>query len=132
MRKGIVIVDIPDNCRDCPLRNLADYCINEKNVEKYRHNKNKPDWCPIRPMPQKANHKGDNKDLISRKALMEGRVENDQVRTAALCAPAAFDKAKVVKELTEVADLSVEDGLWHIELQEAIEIIEKAGIDTEN
>ena len=56
MSKGIIVVDIPDNCRDCPLRNLADYCINEKNVEKYRHNKSTPDWCPIRPMPQKANH----------------------------------------------------------------------------
>ena len=37
-------------------------------------------------------------DLISRKALMEGRAENDPVRIAAMCAPVAFDKEKVVDQ----------------------------------
>lgn len=30
-------------------------------------------------------------DLISRSELMEGRVENDPVRIAAMCAPTAYD-----------------------------------------
>ena len=38
-------------------------------------------------------------DLISRKALMEGRAENDPVRIAAMCAETAFDKEKVIDEL---------------------------------
>ena len=38
-------------------------------------------------------------DLISRKALTEGRVENDPVRIAAMCAPTAFDKEKVIEKL---------------------------------
>ena len=41
-------------------------------------------------------------DLINRKALMEGRVENDPVRIAAMCAPTAFDKEKVIEELVEL------------------------------
>ena len=40
-------------------------------------------------------------DLISRKALMEGRVENDPVRIAATCADTAFNKEKVIEELEE-------------------------------
>lgn len=43
--------------------------------------------------------------------------------------PTAFDKEKVIKELQEAADLSVEDGLWHIELQEAFAIVEKGRIE---
>ena len=41
----------------------------------------------------------------------------------------AFDKKKVMEKLHEAADLSVEDGLWHVELQKAFEIVEKGGIE---
>ena len=41
-------------------------------------------------------------DLISRKSLMESRVENDPVRIAAICAPTAFDKEKVIEYINEV------------------------------
>ena len=43
-------------------------------------------------------------------------------------APKAFDKEKVKEELHDAADISVEDGLWHVELQEALEIVEKGGM----
>ena len=81
-------------------------------------------------------------DLISREALMERLIpilnEHGDMYFAGKviemlnCIPTAFDKKKVMEELQEAADLSVEDGLWHIELQEAFEIIEEAGIDTIN
>ena len=51
MSKGIIIVDIPRDCRDCPMRSLADDCICGRNVMEYRHNKSKPDWCPIKELP---------------------------------------------------------------------------------
>lgn len=38
-------------------------------------------------------------DLISREVLMEGRVENDSVRIAAMCAPTAYDVDAVCEEL---------------------------------
>ena len=53
MAKGIVVVDMPADCRDCPLRSLADDCIAGRNVMEYRHDKRKPDWCPIKPMPNR-------------------------------------------------------------------------------
>lgn len=43
-------------------------------------------------------------DLISRKALMEGRVENDPVRIAATCADTAFNKEKVIEDLANKED----------------------------
>lgn len=63
-------------------------------------------------------------DLISRKALMEGRVENDPVRIAATCADTAFNKEKVIEELEEYLFEK-----YCVEGDEKItEIVEKGGI----
>ena len=63
-------------------------------------------------------------DLISRKALMEGRVENDPVRIAAMCADTAFNKEKVIEELEEYLFEK-----YCVEGDEKItEIVEKGGI----
>lgn len=83
-------------------------------------------------------------DLISRKALMEGRVENDPVRIAAMCAPTAFDKEKVLEELKAWAKAAKTAGVnsAHSGLDRkaseyyqeskaylrAVEIVEKGGI----
>lgn len=64
-------------------------------------------------------------DLISRKALMEGRVENDPVRIAATCADTAFNKEKVIEELEEYIFEK-----YCVEGDEKItEIVEKGGIE---
>ena len=80
-------------------------------------------------------------DLISRKALIEGRVENDPVVIAANCAPTVFDKEKVIEQLQEAsywesADIYDDDGYKDdyydsevIDLDKAIEIVEKGGIE---
>lgn len=68
-------------------------------------------------------------DLISRKALIEGRVENDPVRIAAICAPAAFDKEKVIEELRSEIHLTVYDPMLagrYIKKERALEIVKKA------
>lgn len=65
-------------------------------------------------------------DLISRKALMEGRVENDPVRIAATCAPVAFDKKKVIDQLKEEGCIIDNDAG-----NRAIEIIEEGGKERE-
>lgn len=76
-------------------------------------------------------------DLISRKALMEGRVENDPVRIAAMCAPTAFDKEKVIEQIkslsagiilnTNICDDYAEG--YVRSAKDIIEIIEKGGIE---
>ena len=43
--------------------------------------------------------------------------------------PTAFDKEKVMDELQNAADLNIGDGLWHVELRDALEIVEKGGIE---
>lgn len=63
-------------------------------------------------------------DLISRKALMEGRAENDPVRIAAMCAPVAFEKEKVIDQLKEEGCISDNDAG-----NRAIEIIEEGGMN---
>lgn len=51
--KGIIVVDIPDDCRLCPAYDSeVNYCscVDKKILEV-----KKPDWCPIKPMPEKKN-----------------------------------------------------------------------------
>ena len=73
--------------------------------------------------------------LIDADELIEGRVENDPVRIAAECAPTAFDKEMVIKELEYDKEISQKysTGLkeqGHIEaFDEAISIVKKGGIN---
>lgn len=49
--------------------------------------------------------------LIDANELIKDRVENDPVRIAAGCAPTAFDKEKVIKELRSEAQRWHESGV---------------------
>lgn len=60
MSKGIIVVDIPKKCDDCQLRHpgLAKCLITEKSTShtktgKTLNEKKRPDWCPIRPIPDR-------------------------------------------------------------------------------
>ena len=63
--KGIIVVDMPECCADCDFMGF-DYNINSfEEEEAYCEIKcesvddvgwrGKPDWCPIRPMPERKN-----------------------------------------------------------------------------
>ena len=62
-------------------------------------------------------------DLISRKALIEGRVENDPVVIAANCAPTVFEKEKVIEKIKDYRGFAPS---WV--LRELVKIVEKGGI----
>lgn len=71
-------------------------------------------------------------DLISRSALMEGRVENDPVRIAAMCAETAYDVDMVCKNLDKASDYyeTNEQGKEHVQmvnLTDSIEIVRNGG-----
>lgn len=79
--------------------------------------------------------------LIDADELIEGRVENDPVRIAAECAPTAFDKEKVRRELIELRNEEIykpdsinkyvearSQGRYSAFL-DAIKIVEKGGIE---
>ena len=65
--KGIIVVDMPDSCSICDLCHESNYdlryqisgrrfCgIKNENVDQYCDyaNPSKPDWCPIKPLPEK-------------------------------------------------------------------------------
>ena len=55
MSKGLIVVDVPENCKKCEYRLTNGYCIpSRKDIFKFALSDQKPDWCPIRLMPQKG------------------------------------------------------------------------------
>ena len=74
-------------------------------------------------------------DLISRELLIENLNRFAPEHYSALMndlivkQPTVFDKKKTMQGLQEAAELRLADGLWHVELQEALEIVEKGGIE---
>ena len=58
MNKAILVIDMPNKCWDCPcceiweaIPSIEECTCNLRNiiVDKY----NKPDWCPLKPVPEK-------------------------------------------------------------------------------
>ena len=63
MSKAILVMDMPANCKECRLRFEDDYsdwcpCDIERNgttdVFDCVKNLTKPDWCPLKPVPEKS------------------------------------------------------------------------------
>ena len=55
MNKSILVIDTPDCCRECPLcsedhMTYRDYC---RITDKHIWTTEKPDWCPLKPLPEK-------------------------------------------------------------------------------
>lgn len=71
--------------------------------------------------------------LIDADELAKDRVENDPVRIAAECAPTAFDKEKVIEELTAGKFITIGGNTVgesvNIRIDRAVEIVEKGGIE---
>ena len=54
MAKGIIVVDAPHSCNECYLRNRSGYCfVIRAKVLSFGTKRSKPDWCPIKPIPQR-------------------------------------------------------------------------------
>lgn len=63
MAKGIIVVDIPENCENClfsmahaaPLQDCLYCTVLTMGVIRKSQIK-RPNWCPIKPMPERAYH----------------------------------------------------------------------------
>ena len=60
MEKGIILVNMPDKCCNCRMGFENEYydqfeCYFKPGTE-IKPDEGKPDWCPIRTMPERANH----------------------------------------------------------------------------
>lgn len=54
MEKGIIVVDVPEKCSECIFSNPdGDYCPFHGAISYVEYDDKKPDWCPIRPLPEK-------------------------------------------------------------------------------
>ncbi len=62
MAKGIIVVDVPENCEKCQFNKgfnvckIMQYIKSEKFIyttDKQIIDGAKPDWCPIHPIPEK-------------------------------------------------------------------------------
>lgn len=54
MSKGIIVVDIPENCLNCDLRSATGYCLpGHKDILEMAMNRSKPKDCPIKHFPKK-------------------------------------------------------------------------------
>ena len=54
MSKSILVIDTPESCRSCYLRGFTlalKYCKVES--EHIKDTSVKPDWCPLKPLPDK-------------------------------------------------------------------------------
>ena len=57
--KGIIVVDIPENCRECKLRTASGYCsLTHRDIFRHGLKGEKANWCPIKSLEDMK----DNKD----------------------------------------------------------------------
>lgn len=58
MAKAILVMDMPDDCPMCKFFDLDGQChaVDAENPWSTDPDKVKPDWCPLRELPEKANH----------------------------------------------------------------------------
>lgn len=54
MSKGVILMDIPNNCRDCKYFGFVCKITGER-CNRYNQDE-RPVWCTIRPIPERANH----------------------------------------------------------------------------
>ena len=58
MSKAVLVMDMPERCADCPLRSsekTSYVCcyLTLKNISSTDYYDKKPDWCPLRELPEK-------------------------------------------------------------------------------
>lgn len=57
MSKAILLIDMPENCFDCPLCINDEYGLSLKcclQYKSYVDKEGKPNWCPLKPAPEKV------------------------------------------------------------------------------
>ena len=50
--KAILVIDMPENCRECQVQSCG-FCQAKDGGKSLCDIKIKPEWCPLRPAPEK-------------------------------------------------------------------------------
>lgn len=56
MSKSVLVMDTPESCRSCYLRGFTlnlQYCKAKLGIVAIKDTSVKPDWCPLKPLPEK-------------------------------------------------------------------------------
>lgn len=57
MSKSVLVIDTPENCHSCHLCGFAidlQYC--KETLKEIMNTSIKPDWCPLKPLPEKKEY----------------------------------------------------------------------------
>ena len=60
MSKSVLVIDTPENCRSCYLQGFMlnlQYCRGK--LKDIKDTSVKPDWCPLKPLPEKFDNEKD-------------------------------------------------------------------------
>lgn len=72
MSKSVLVIDTPGNCYSCclhePVRNWSYCAVKLKHIE---DSSIKPDWCPLKPLPEKSTTENDMTDYQC--GMVDGR-----------------------------------------------------------
>lgn len=79
MAKAVLVMDMPERCADCPLscplrnsphaKNSYACCyLTLKDISKTDYYDKKPDWCPLRELPEYKKQFSDNGNTIEKNA----------------------------------------------------------------
>lgn len=74
MSKAILVIDMPKCCKECDLiiHGTPVFCaIKLKDIKTHDRYVEKPDWCPLRPMPEKKEELNLNYILAEAKSREE-------------------------------------------------------------
>lgn len=86
MSKSVLVIDTPTNCYDCPfgtgycsdleyeglceLADCLDYDVILMTEEHYDcESKSRPDWCPLKPLPEKKEYINSNSNIEATKNI---------------------------------------------------------------
>lgn len=72
MSKSVLVIDTPENCRSCYLRGFTlnlQYCRGK--LKDIKDTSIKPDWCPLKPLPEKSTTENDMTDYQC--GMVDGR-----------------------------------------------------------
>lgn len=64
--KAILVIEMPSACKDCPLSVSIDesICVKTlKDITDKEYFEQRPDWCPLKPMPEKK-EAGKTKNIL--------------------------------------------------------------------
>ena len=57
--KAILVIEMPSSCSECPCCYVTRCEVNEKALKTSEIYECKPDWCPLKPLPDKKPHAED-------------------------------------------------------------------------